>query len=173
MTWLLAAVLVAAAIAAVLYGMHRLATWAERHGWIYYRSDDRKGPLPMGMLEEIYQPSVEHTVIELSDEAIRADQDESGADPGPGRLAGDERDLDHRSGRFVDGPRRAEHRLRDIQLDIDTVEYHGAICAVERHRGIDAIEASLAMPFGKPAKERLQIGHGDDAVELRYELGVD
>ena len=50
MTWLLAAGLVAAAIAAVLYGLHRLATWAERNGWIYYRSDDRKGPLPMGML---------------------------------------------------------------------------------------------------------------------------
>lgn len=82
MTWPLVAALVIAAVAALLYGLHQLATWAERRDWIYYRSDDRKGPLPMGMLEEIYQPSVEHTVVELSDEAIRADQDESGADPG-------------------------------------------------------------------------------------------
>lgn len=84
MTWVIAAVLAVAAGAAVLYGLHRVATWAEGRGWIYYRSEDRKGPLPMGMLEEIYQPSVEHLVVEVSDDAIRADQDESGADPHEG-----------------------------------------------------------------------------------------
>lgn len=69
-------------VAALLFLLHRAASWAEGRGWIYYRSEDPKGPLPLGILEEIYQPSVEHLVVEISDEAIRADQDESGADPG-------------------------------------------------------------------------------------------
>ncbi len=59
------------------YGLHRAALWAERRGWIYY-SKDRPRPLPIGMLEEIYHPSIEHLVVELGEEAIRADQDESG-----------------------------------------------------------------------------------------------
>ena len=82
MTWVIAAVVAVAAGVAVLYGLHRAASWAEGRGWIYYRSEDRKGPVPMGILQEIYQPSVEHLVVEISDEAIRADQDEAGADPG-------------------------------------------------------------------------------------------
>jgi hypothetical protein len=76
-------VIAAAVVSGVLiaiYGAHRLALWAEERGWIYYRRKDRPAPLPMGMLEEIYQPSIEHMVVEMSDEAIRADHDESGAE---------------------------------------------------------------------------------------------
>lgn len=80
MSWM---IVIAGGLIAV-YGMHRLAVWAEGRGWIYYRRKDRPAPLPMGLLEEIYQPSIEHTIVELSEEAIRADQDESGADPHDG-----------------------------------------------------------------------------------------
>lgn len=81
MGWVIAAAVAVVVAAVMLYGLHRLALWAEQRGWIYYRQKDRPGPLPMGILEEIYQPSIEHTIVELSDESIRAEQDETGADP--------------------------------------------------------------------------------------------
>lgn len=75
MWWWIGAALVL--LVAAGYAVHRGALWAERRGWIYY-SKDRPRPLPLGIVEEIYQPSIEHLVVELGEEAIRADQDESG-----------------------------------------------------------------------------------------------
>lgn len=77
MGWLIAAGVVIA-VAAGLYGLHRAALWAERRGWIFYRDEDRGRPMPMGILDSIYQPSMEHVYEEAGEEAIRADQAESG-----------------------------------------------------------------------------------------------
>lgn len=72
----------AVTLAAVLFGLHNLALWAEDRGWIYYRN--RKGPAPwLGTLEQIYKPEVEFVIEEASAREIRADQDASGADLDP------------------------------------------------------------------------------------------
>lgn len=68
-----------AAIAAALYGLHRLASWAEDRGWIYYRKGrGRSGTLSGAMLEaqSLLQPSAHHVV----EERRRAEtaRDESG-----------------------------------------------------------------------------------------------
>jgi len=67
--------------AVALYGLHRLALWAERRGWIYYR-EHRAPPGAAGpaMLEvtSLLDPAVEHVVGEARDARARAEQDESG-----------------------------------------------------------------------------------------------
>jgi len=69
------------------WGLHRLATWAEGRGWIYYRNPPR-GSVSYGVsqVDAIVRPEVEH-VIELRDEErIVAEVDESGegfGDSGP------------------------------------------------------------------------------------------
>jgi hypothetical protein len=71
-------------IALGLWGLHRLATWAEGRGWIYYRNPPR-GSVSYGVsrVDAILRPEVEH-VIELRDEErIVADVDESGEGFGP------------------------------------------------------------------------------------------
>ena len=83
MGWIIAAVVIAA-LAVGIYGLHRLLVRAEGRGWIYYRSEDRPRGAFLGILEEIYQPAIEHVVVEASEEAIRADRSESGEDPEPG-----------------------------------------------------------------------------------------
>jgi len=76
-------VVVGVAIAAALYGLHRLATWAEQRGWIYYRT--KRGPAPwLGSLDAIYKPEIEHVIEEASARGIRTDQDESGGPVSPG-----------------------------------------------------------------------------------------
>ena len=76
--------LVAAALAAVLYGLHRLAVWAERRGWIYYRERKGGGALGNALLEvhALLEPS-RRRVIEVR----RRDEEEndaSGDPPAPG-----------------------------------------------------------------------------------------
>ena len=83
MGWVIAAVVVATLVVGI-YVLHRVLVWAEGRGWIYYRSKDRPRGAFLGILEEIYHPAVSHVVVEASDEAIRADQPESGEDPDPG-----------------------------------------------------------------------------------------
>ena len=86
MGWVVATVV----FATILYGLHRIASWAEDRGWIYYRAKDRPAPPLLGMFEEIYHPAIEHVVVETSDEAIRADHAGSGRDPGdPESLGGE------------------------------------------------------------------------------------
>jgi hypothetical protein len=54
------AVVVALGVAALI--VHISLTWADRRGWVYYRNPDRRPPQSLGMLEEIYQPSVTHVI---------------------------------------------------------------------------------------------------------------
>lgn len=73
----LAVVTVALVLAAIA-----LSRWAGRRGWVY----NKHNPRPAGsgapmMLDELYQPSIEHVIEEQSSEAIRADQTESGDKP--------------------------------------------------------------------------------------------
>lgn len=57
---------------------HLALTWAERRGWVYYRSTDRPRPRSLGLFEEIYQPSVSHVIEQQVTEETEADQIESG-----------------------------------------------------------------------------------------------
>jgi hypothetical protein len=66
------------------YGFHRLATWAEARGLIYYRTKGRPPAPWLGTLDSIYKPEIEHVIEESSAAAVRADQDDSGADPSAG-----------------------------------------------------------------------------------------
>lgn len=76
--------LAVAGFAAVGYGLHRAATWAERRGWIYYRTEGRPPAPWLGTLEAIYKPEIEHVIEESAGEAARADREESGAGGEPG-----------------------------------------------------------------------------------------
>lgn len=63
---------------------HFSLLWMARHGWVYYRSDDRPRPSSLGLIEEIYQPSIEHVIDEEARERTIADQEASGAPDEPG-----------------------------------------------------------------------------------------
>ena len=73
-------VAIVVALALVIVGGHLLLTWAERRGWVYYRSTDRPKPHSLGLFEEIYQPSVTHVIDQQVVEETEADQAESGED---------------------------------------------------------------------------------------------
>ena len=75
MNWLIG---IAVATVILLYAFHRLAIWAERRGWVYYRTKPRFRGSDLGLLTEIYQPSVEHVIEERASERTRGSQDESG-----------------------------------------------------------------------------------------------
>ena len=64
----------------VLVAGHFLLTWAERRGWVYYRSTDRPRPHSLGLFEEIYQPSMTHVIDQEVAEETEAEQTESGED---------------------------------------------------------------------------------------------
>ncbi|MFZ0014109.1 MAG: hypothetical protein WAL25_08335 [Acidimicrobiia bacterium] len=70
-------VLVIVGIAISMYALHRLAVYAESRGWIFYRSRPPRVKM-LGLLEELVEPRVEHQIVEMSSEAIRADHAESG-----------------------------------------------------------------------------------------------
>ena len=76
-------VAIVAIVVAALYGLHRLALFAESRGWLYYRTRPPR-MRTLGILEELVDPSVEYRVEEQAAEAIRADHEESGEDA-PGR----------------------------------------------------------------------------------------
>lgn len=77
MLWLILFCVIAV-LALVLVAGHSLLTWAERRGWVYYRSTDRPRPHSLGLFEEIYQPSVTHVIDHQVTEETEADQSESG-----------------------------------------------------------------------------------------------
>lgn len=60
--------------------------WLADRGWVYNRHNRhlRRRVGSLGLLETIYQPSMEHVIEEESSEAARGDQDESGGRPDPG-----------------------------------------------------------------------------------------
>lgn len=79
MEWMVIAALVAALALIVGSALHIALTWANRKGWVYYRNEHRPPPRTLGLLEEIYQPSIEHVIEEETSEQTRADQAVSGA----------------------------------------------------------------------------------------------
>jgi len=79
MLWVML-VAVVVVLSLVLVAGHLVLTWAERRGWVYYRSTDRPRPRSLGLFEEIYQPSVTHVIDQQVTEETEADQAESGED---------------------------------------------------------------------------------------------
>ena len=62
--------------------------WAAARGWVYNKHNPRpRGEGTLGMLEEIYQPSIRHVIEERSSQRARGSQDESGDKPNPGKEA--------------------------------------------------------------------------------------
>lgn len=58
--------------------------WLADRGWVYNKHNPRpSGSGTLGLLEEIYQPSIRHVVEERSSERARGSQDESGDPPEP------------------------------------------------------------------------------------------
>jgi hypothetical protein len=60
--------------AVALYGLHRLALWAEGRGWIYYRTNRMPpGAGGMAMMEvgQIIEPEFEHVIEEMRGEQAR------------------------------------------------------------------------------------------------------
>lgn len=56
--------------------------WLAERGWVYNKHNPRpSGGGTLGLLEEIYQPSIRHVIEERSEERARGSQDESGAPP--------------------------------------------------------------------------------------------
>lgn len=70
--------LVLLGVAAALVALDRLALWAESRGWLYWRRSERRGGGSLGLLEEIYQPSMSHVFEEKTRLQTEAEQDESG-----------------------------------------------------------------------------------------------
>ena len=77
------AVLAGLALAAVV--VHAALTLADRRGWVYYRNPHRPPPRSLGLLEEIYQPSISHVVEHEVEEDTLADTARSGDREHPGR----------------------------------------------------------------------------------------
>lgn len=70
--WVLGAIAVVAAWALN-------SRWLADRGWIYNRYNPRpKGGGTLGLLEEIYQPSIRHVVEERASEKARGSQDAQG-----------------------------------------------------------------------------------------------
>jgi hypothetical protein len=69
--------LVAIGLIVLLFGLHRLAVFAEARGWTFYRIRPPR-VRTLGLFEELIDPEVEHLVEEQRAEEIRADQVDSG-----------------------------------------------------------------------------------------------
>jgi hypothetical protein len=64
-----------------LYGLHRLALWAERRGWIYYRRTRASpGTVPRAVLEvqSLFEPSKRYVLEQKARDQV---EDEDGGDP--------------------------------------------------------------------------------------------
>ena len=87
-------VLIGPAVSAALYGVHRLATYADRRGWIYYRTKPPAGAGSRAMMRAtaVFDPTIEHVIEEVESERLVVD--ESGAPP---RLVVDESDESSRT----------------------------------------------------------------------------
>lgn len=82
-TWLAIVV----AVAAGLYGLHRLLVWAEGRGWIHYRRQSAtRASVGSAFLEvhALMEPSKTH-VLEVREEDERRDEaaEDEGGRPGP------------------------------------------------------------------------------------------
>jgi hypothetical protein len=78
--------LIGLAVLGGLYGLHRIAVWAERRGWIYYLTKHgSSGALGNALLEAqaIIEPSTRHVLEERMKEDVEAE--ETGDPPEPGK----------------------------------------------------------------------------------------
>jgi len=67
------------------YAVHRFSRMAGERDWIYNKHNPRpRGGGTLGLLEEIYQPSIKYVVEERSSQKARGSQHESGDKPTPG-----------------------------------------------------------------------------------------
>jgi hypothetical protein len=80
MGWFLLVVLALA----VVFAIHRLALWADRRGWVFYKTKPRFRGSSLGLIEEMYHPAHQHVIEEETSEQERADVDESGEGQLPG-----------------------------------------------------------------------------------------
>jgi hypothetical protein len=75
-------IVIAVAVVGVLIAtgiaVHLVLTWANRRGLVYYRNPERPPPRPLGLLEEVYQPSVTHAIEHEIEDATLAETKESG-----------------------------------------------------------------------------------------------
>ncbi len=65
-------------LAVVVYGLHRLLTWAEQRGHVYYLNKPDRRPPPLGLLDQIYKPEMEYVAEEEAGQHVRGEDDESG-----------------------------------------------------------------------------------------------
>ncbi len=85
MPWYVTLAIVVLVIAAVVFGMRRLSRYAGERGWVYNKYNPRpRGTGSLGLLETIYQPSMEHVIEERASEKHRGSQDQSGDKPEAG-----------------------------------------------------------------------------------------
>ena len=82
MTWTIAALV----LCGFPNSLHRLALWADRRGWLYYRTKSTNPAPWLGTLDSIYKPEIEHVIEEESARKTEADQDDSGDRLLPGGL---------------------------------------------------------------------------------------
>jgi hypothetical protein len=75
----------------LVFGFIGFAVWASNsriageRGWVYNKHNPRpRGMGTLGLLETIYQPSIEHVIEERSSEKARGDQTKTGDKPQPG-----------------------------------------------------------------------------------------
>jgi hypothetical protein len=73
-----------ATLSLVALATHLLLTSFNRRGWVYYRNPDAPKGSSLGLIEEIYQPSVTHVIDQQSLEDSLKDQSESGDPDHPG-----------------------------------------------------------------------------------------
>jgi hypothetical protein len=61
----------------------RFVRFAAERDWIYHATHNPRpeGLTSLGLLEEIYQPSIQHMVQEIAEEKARGDQAETGDTP--------------------------------------------------------------------------------------------
>jgi hypothetical protein len=82
MAWYVVVAVVAGAVA-LWFVWDRLSRFAAARDWIYHRKHNPrpKGLTSLGLLEEIYQPSIRYVVDEIAEEKARGGQAETGDKP--------------------------------------------------------------------------------------------
>ena len=79
MTW----IVIAAIVIVGWFLWTRFSRFAAARDWIYHEKHNPRpeGLTSLGLLEEIYQPSIQHMVQEIAEEKARGDQAETGDKP--------------------------------------------------------------------------------------------
>jgi hypothetical protein len=80
MPWVFLVTAVVVMVGVAIYGLHRLASWAEARGWIFYKEKGRTGVASNALLEldAIWKPEMHQVVEEREIEADHEVDDESG-----------------------------------------------------------------------------------------------